>query len=166
MLGSVVAYFQITFCAEMHANDVFLFFKNYFWYQHIKTIQKVQTILNFSKKDKNKFKTYSKSTQSFFQWDEVNILSNLTKLTQPGLFCRTKFNSYAFMSFYSSKSNFHYLMFQSVILLIDQPSSDLRRRILVDFRIKNLIGSHIHRQICSFTDFDADNQIFAILFTS
>jgi hypothetical protein len=30
--------FQITFCAEMHVNDVFLFFKNYFWHQHIKTI--------------------------------------------------------------------------------------------------------------------------------
>jgi hypothetical protein len=31
VLGSVVAVaFQITFCAEIHANDVFLFFKNYF----------------------------------------------------------------------------------------------------------------------------------------
>jgi len=31
MFGSVVAgAFQITFRAEMHANDVFLFFKNYF----------------------------------------------------------------------------------------------------------------------------------------
>jgi len=30
----------------------FLFFKNHFWYQHIKTIQKVQTVLNFSKKKK------------------------------------------------------------------------------------------------------------------
>jgi hypothetical protein len=31
MFGSVVAVaFQITFCAEMHVNDVFLFFKNYF----------------------------------------------------------------------------------------------------------------------------------------
>jgi len=39
----------------MHANDVFLFFKNHFWYQHIKTIQKVQTTLNFNKK-KFKFK--------------------------------------------------------------------------------------------------------------
>jgi hypothetical protein len=28
----------------------FLFFKNYFWHQHIKTIQNVQTILNFNKK--------------------------------------------------------------------------------------------------------------------
>jgi hypothetical protein len=37
----------------MHANDVFLFFKNHFWHQHIKTIQKVQTALNFSKKKKN-----------------------------------------------------------------------------------------------------------------
>jgi hypothetical protein len=31
MIGSVVAIaFQITFYAEMHANDVFLFFKNHF----------------------------------------------------------------------------------------------------------------------------------------
>ena len=46
----VVAFaFQITFRAEMHANDVFSFFKNHFWHQHIKTIQNVQTILNFSK---------------------------------------------------------------------------------------------------------------------
>jgi hypothetical protein len=31
MFGSVVAVaFQIIFHAEMHANDVFLFFKNYF----------------------------------------------------------------------------------------------------------------------------------------
>jgi len=51
VFGSVIAgAFQIAFCAEMHANDVFLFFKNYFWHQHIKTIQKVQTALNFSKK--------------------------------------------------------------------------------------------------------------------
>jgi hypothetical protein len=46
----IAAAFQITFCVKMHANDVFLFFKNHFWHQHIKTIQKVQTILNFSKK--------------------------------------------------------------------------------------------------------------------
>jgi hypothetical protein len=51
VFGSVVAVaFQIGFYAEIHANDVFLFFKNYFWHQHIKTIQKVQTALNFSKK--------------------------------------------------------------------------------------------------------------------
>jgi hypothetical protein len=31
MFGSMVAVaFQITFRAEMHVNDVFLFFKNYF----------------------------------------------------------------------------------------------------------------------------------------
>jgi hypothetical protein len=37
--NSVVAgVFQITFRAEMHANDFFLFLKNYFLYQHIKTI--------------------------------------------------------------------------------------------------------------------------------
>ena len=40
----------------MHANDVFSFFKNYFWHQHIKTIQNVQTILNFNKKKIKFFK--------------------------------------------------------------------------------------------------------------
>jgi len=46
----VAGAFQITFRVKMHVNDVFSFFKNYFWHQHIKTIQNVQTILNFSKK--------------------------------------------------------------------------------------------------------------------
>ena len=50
----VVGAFQIVFRAEIYANDVFSFFKNYFWHQHIKTIQKVQTALNFSKKKKFK----------------------------------------------------------------------------------------------------------------
>jgi hypothetical protein len=36
----------------MHVNNIFLFFKNYFWHQHIKTIQNIQTVLNFSKKQK------------------------------------------------------------------------------------------------------------------
>ena len=36
----------------MYVNDIFLFFKNYFLHQHIKTIQKVQTILNFNKNQK------------------------------------------------------------------------------------------------------------------
>ena len=56
VFGSVVVVaFQIVFHVEIYANDVFLFFKNHFWYQHIKTIQKVQTALNFSKKKKLKF---------------------------------------------------------------------------------------------------------------
>jgi len=46
----VAGTFQIIFHVKMHANDVFSFFLNYFWYQHIKTIQNIQTILNFSKK--------------------------------------------------------------------------------------------------------------------
>jgi hypothetical protein len=53
---SVVAgVFQITFRVKMHVNDVFLFFKNHFWHQHIKTIQNIQTILNFNQKKKLKF---------------------------------------------------------------------------------------------------------------
>jgi len=56
VFDSVVAgAFQITFRAKMHANDVFLFFKNHFWHQHIKMIQNIQTILNFSNKKKIKF---------------------------------------------------------------------------------------------------------------
>jgi hypothetical protein len=51
----VAGAFQITFRAKMHANDFFLFFKNYFWHQHIKTTQNIQTILNFSKKKISKY---------------------------------------------------------------------------------------------------------------
>jgi hypothetical protein len=51
VFDSVVASaFQIIFRAEMHVNDIFSFFKNHFWHQHIKTIQNMQNILNFSKK--------------------------------------------------------------------------------------------------------------------
>jgi hypothetical protein len=46
----VVVAFQIVFRAEIHVNDIFSFFKNYFSHQYIKTIQKIQIVLNFSKK--------------------------------------------------------------------------------------------------------------------
>jgi hypothetical protein len=56
VFGSVVVVaFQIVFRAEIHANDILSFFKNHFWHQHIKTIQKIQTALNFSKKKNFKF---------------------------------------------------------------------------------------------------------------
>jgi hypothetical protein len=83
MLNSVAAVvFQITFCAEMHANDIFLFFKNYFWHQHIKTIQNIQTILNFSKKQilnflgtrfSPRFQTVSYSYMFFFFMNFTHI---------------------------------------------------------------------------------------------
>ena len=42
VFGSVVAVaFQIAFCAEIHANDVFFIFLKSFLISHIKTIQKV-----------------------------------------------------------------------------------------------------------------------------
>jgi hypothetical protein len=57
VIGSViVGAFQIIFRAKMHINDVFSFLKNYFWHQHIKTIQNIQIILNFSKKKIKFFK--------------------------------------------------------------------------------------------------------------
>jgi len=68
VFGSVVAgAFQIAFCAEMHANNVFLFFKNHFWHQHIKTIQKVQTALNFSKKKKKNSNLEETQVQTQYQ---------------------------------------------------------------------------------------------------
>jgi len=53
----ITSVFQIIFHAKIHANDIFLFFKNYFWYQHIKTIQNIQIILNFNKKKLKFLKT-------------------------------------------------------------------------------------------------------------
>ena len=41
----------------MYVNNVFLFLKNYFLHQHIKTIQKIQNILNFSIKNLNFLET-------------------------------------------------------------------------------------------------------------
>jgi len=42
MFGScvVVVTFQNAFYLEMHQNNFFIFFKNYFWYQRIKMILK------------------------------------------------------------------------------------------------------------------------------
>jgi hypothetical protein len=45
----VVVVFKSVFLAEMHQNDIFLFFKNYFWDQRIKTIQNIPKKLIFSK---------------------------------------------------------------------------------------------------------------------
>jgi len=59
----------------MHANDVFLFFKNYFWHQHIKTIQNVQTILNFNKK---KFKFFGNAATAAFPNVPVVVLAGLS----------------------------------------------------------------------------------------
>ena len=78
VFGSVVAgAFQITFHAEMHANDVFLFFKNHFWHQHIKTIQKVQTPLNFSKK--KKIQIFTKHRKKRTTKRSLNALERLAR---------------------------------------------------------------------------------------
>jgi len=47
----------------MYVNNVFSFFKNHFWYHHIKTIQNIQIILNFSKK---KIKFFRNATAATF----------------------------------------------------------------------------------------------------
>jgi hypothetical protein len=52
LFGSVVVIaFQNIFLAEMHQNDFFLFFKNYFLDQHIEIIQNIKKII-FNKKIK------------------------------------------------------------------------------------------------------------------
>jgi len=86
VLGSVVVVaFQITFRAEMHANDVFSFFKNHFWHQHIKTIQNLQTILNFSKKKKknpNAFLMFEVLVRIFYSYPTIFLMcsSNNTNI--------------------------------------------------------------------------------------
>jgi len=44
--------FSNNFSCQNACQWCFLFFKNYFWHQHIKTIQNIQTIFNFNKKTK------------------------------------------------------------------------------------------------------------------
>jgi hypothetical protein len=60
----VVSDFQIIFRVKIHINDVFLFFKNYFWHQYIKTIQNIQIILNFN--NKKKFKIFRNAAAAAF----------------------------------------------------------------------------------------------------
>ena len=56
VFGSVVVVaFQSVFHSEKYANNVFLFFKNYFWDQHIKMIWKHQKQINSKQKKKFKF---------------------------------------------------------------------------------------------------------------
>ena len=71
VFDSVVAgAFQIIFRAKMHANDVFSFFKNHFWHQHIKTIENIQIILNFNKK---KFQIFWKRSRSCVPKKALNV---------------------------------------------------------------------------------------------
>jgi hypothetical protein len=78
---SVVAgAFQITFRAKIHVNDVFSFFKNYFWHQYIKTIQNIQTILNFSKK---KIKLNFLGTQPQPRFQTFMFVSGIRHLSFP-----------------------------------------------------------------------------------
>jgi hypothetical protein len=77
----------------MHVNDVFSFFKNYFWHQYIRTIQNIQTILNFNKKKNSKFfKTHpqprSKSSNSLSCEDtSLLIFINQTFLVWRPIWC-------------------------------------------------------------------------------
>jgi hypothetical protein len=53
----VAVAFQSAFRVEMHQNDIFLFFKNYFLDQRIKTIQNIQKNLFLIKNNLNFLKT-------------------------------------------------------------------------------------------------------------
>jgi hypothetical protein len=59
----VAVIFQNTFYLKIHLNNIyFLFFKNYFSYQHIKTIKKHKNILFFL----NTFKTEKQTKYIYF----------------------------------------------------------------------------------------------------
>jgi hypothetical protein len=66
----VVVAFQSVFYLEMHQNNFFIFFKNYFWYQRIKMILKHTKKLIWSEKNK-----FFKSTF------EIQKQTNFTKLS-------------------------------------------------------------------------------------
>jgi len=94
----------------MHANDVFSFFKNYFWHQHIKTIQTIQTILNFSKKKKTNFQIFWERSRSrvpkrFSRHGEFNETINLP-LPKPATHQRKiKFNGRKLCQHWAAKCN-------------------------------------------------------------
>ena len=81
MFKNIIAVaFQIVFRIEKHVNNIFSFFKNHFWYQHIKIIQKVQTTLNFNKKfffnfSKNKSNNSAKQAISCPFWSNLWLLT-------------------------------------------------------------------------------------------
>jgi len=49
----VTVVFKSIFCLKKYQNNFFLFFKIYFWYQHIKTIKKILNKINLKKKKSN-----------------------------------------------------------------------------------------------------------------
>jgi len=68
MFGScvVVVTFQSAFYLEMHQNNFFIFFKNYFWYQRIKMILKHKKKLIWSEKNKFFKSTFEMQKQTKF----------------------------------------------------------------------------------------------------
>jgi hypothetical protein len=64
----------------MHANDVFSFFKSHFWHQHIKTIENIQTILNFNKKKIQIFR--NAAAAAFPNEPLVNVVKNSAEFDQ------------------------------------------------------------------------------------
>jgi hypothetical protein len=66
----------------MHANDIFSFFKNYFWHQYIKIIQNIQIILNFSKKKLNFLGTQPQPRSQTFPYKLNKMGAKWTKSTR------------------------------------------------------------------------------------
>jgi hypothetical protein len=80
----------------MHANDVFLFFKNHFWHQHIKTIQNIQTILNLVKK---KIQIFWERSRSRVPERALKLIDYVTMEELIGIF-----GSFCF--FFTTKKNY------------------------------------------------------------
>jgi hypothetical protein len=114
----------------MHANNFFFIFKNYFWHQHIKTIQNIQIIFNFNKKKISNFLGTQPQPRSLgvminllqnfmlwliltgpnnLYWDLPNILFGLGKQDHKGSYLSEKSNLSWFLK-YLSPTNINHLL--------------------------------------------------------
>ena len=116
----IIVAFQIIFCAEIHANDIFLFFKNHFWYQHIKMIQNIQTILNFNKKKLNFLEMlFAPRSQTVYEfkitWSDVLVTTcGPVHFRKPTSFCIILVMLYGIRysyKFFLKKTNYIYKFF-------------------------------------------------------
>jgi len=84
--------FKVIFTWKCIKIIFFLFFKNYFWYQHIKTIWKHQKYINLKQKNKNNY-----FFQKYFWNAKTNkVLRNSVKKICKNCFTKTTFQTQFF----------------------------------------------------------------------
>ena len=98
-IGSVVAVpFQNVFYLKMYQNNIFLFFKNYFWYQHIKMIWKHQKYINLKQRKKINF-----FQKRFWNAKTNRVLRNSIKKSYKNYFIKTMFQTKFFSAPHNTK---------------------------------------------------------------